>query len=189
MSGYYILYSTYLDVILNSIVPISRVFRESALPYFSWDYRLNFNFMIWEGNIYISRDVFLHSRAENERLKLIAPSFFKLHPQAIDLISALNKVIKAISMSWGGILWGAGASKCRNWSSWNSQFSMEAATQRNEISFMHKFSIHVPIPSLYDPIYEPKRRRNNNFHNVHQSSFSYFLPIRPLGLLRTVRPR
>ena len=103
MSGYYILYSTYLDVILSSIVPISRVFRESALPYFSWDYRLNFNFMIWEGNIYISRDVFF-CRAENERLKLIAPSFFKLHPQAIDLISALNKVIKAISMSWGGIL-------------------------------------------------------------------------------------
>ena len=56
--------------------------------------------MIWEGNIYISRDVFfLQSTEENERLKLIAPSFFKLHPQAIDLISALNKVIKAISMS------------------------------------------------------------------------------------------
>ena len=35
------------------IVPISRVFRESL--HFSRDYRLNFNFMIWEGNIYISR--------------------------------------------------------------------------------------------------------------------------------------
>ena len=158
--------------------PISREIIDSTL--ILWSGRGIFTFL---------ETFFLQSVEENERLKLIAPSFFKLHPQAIDLISALNKVIKAISMSWGGILWGAGASKCRNWSSWNSQFSMEAATQRNEISFMHKFSIHVPIPSLYDPIYEPKRRRNNNFHNVHQSSFSYFLPIRPLGLLRTVRPR
>ena len=150
------------------IVPISPFFRESRVS----------TLILWSGRgIFTFLDFFAAcgKLTQNERLKLIAPSFSKLHPQAIDLISALNKVIKAISMSWGGILWGAGASKCRNWSSWNSQFSMEAATQRNEISFMHKFSIHVPIPSLYDPIYEPKRRRNNNFHNVHQSSFSYFL--------------